>query len=90
MTPSVTFMKATFSGTIQQEAVHTCMQLHFHVTQPNHPSLLQRPNLQEPPGQPLPVELSKEVLVTDVGQQLDNLLKSLLNGLIRQLFTATL
>ena len=45
---------------------------------------------EEPPGKLLAVELCKEILVTDVGQQLDHLLQGVLNGLIAQLLSAAL
>lgn len=45
---------------------------------------------EEPPGKLLPVELSKQIFVTDVCQQLDHLLEGVLNGLITQLLSATL
>lgn len=46
--------------------------------------------LQQAARQLLPVELGKQVLVTDVCQQLDHLLQRVLNGLISQLLTPTL
>jgi hypothetical protein len=44
--------------------------------------------LQHPSGPP--VELSKEILITDVGQQLDHLLQRVLNLLVAQFLAAAL
>ena len=46
--------------------------------------------LQQAARQLLPVELSKQVLVADVSQQLDHLLQRVLNGLVSQLLSSTL
>ena len=45
---------------------------------------------QQPPGQLLAVELCEQVLVADVGQQLDHLLQGVFDCLITQLLSAAL
>lgn len=45
---------------------------------------------QQSPCELLPVELSEQVLVTDVGQQFHDLLQGLFNCLVRQFLTSTL
>ncbi len=46
--------------------------------------------VEQPPGELLAVELREQVLVTDVGQQLDDLVQLLLCLLVTQLLCATL
>ncbi len=46
--------------------------------------------MQQAAGQLLAVELGKQVLVADVSQELDHLLKSVFNGLVSELLSSTL
>ena len=46
--------------------------------------------VQQPLGELLAVELGKQVLVVDVGEQLDHLVERLLDGLVAQLLGAAL